>query len=58
MHEPVDLKTLAELTTEIVAAYVARHPVRAAEVRPLIEVVARRLAQPGIEEKGIRCVER
>ena len=44
MPEPVDATTLAELTTAIVAAYVAHHPVRAADVHTLIEAVAGRLA--------------
>ena len=51
MPEPVDATTLAELTTEIVAAYVARHPVRSAEVPVLIEAVATHLARLGGEAK-------
>jgi predicted transcriptional regulator len=42
--DPVDATTLAELTAAIVAAYVAHHPVRAADVHTLIEAVAGRLA--------------
>jgi predicted transcriptional regulator len=37
-------KTLAELTTAIVAAYVAHHPVRSADIGTLIDAVAERLA--------------
>jgi predicted transcriptional regulator len=50
VHEPVDLKTLAELTTEIVAAYVTRHRVRSAEIPVLIEAVATRLVRLGGED--------
>jgi predicted transcriptional regulator len=51
VHEPVDRKTLAELTTAIVAAYVAHHTVARAEIPALIDTVATRLARLGIEGK-------
>ena len=44
MHEPFDPKTLVALTTEIVAAYVAHHPVAAADLPAVIDAVAKRLA--------------
>ncbi len=57
MHEPVDLKTLAERTTEIVAAYVTRHRVGSAEIPTLIAAVATRLVRLGGEDKAAAAVK-
>ena len=49
MDEPIDRATLAERTTEIVAAFVANNQLQAAEVGTLIGVVAKQLASLGAE---------
>ena len=49
MDEPIDRATLAEKTTEIVAAYVAHNRIQPAEVGGLIGMVAARLASLGAE---------
>ncbi len=49
MDEPIDRATLAERTTEIVAAFVAHHQLQPAEVSDLIGLVANRLASLGAE---------
>ena len=49
MDEPIDRATLAEKTTEIVAAFVAHHQLQPAEVGSLIGLVADRLASLGAE---------
>jgi predicted transcriptional regulator len=49
VDEPIDHATLAERTTEIVAAFVAHHQLPPAEVAGLIELVAGRLASLGAE---------
>ncbi len=51
MQEPLDPKALAELTTEIVAAYVAHHTVATTEIPVLIDAVAAGLARLGTEGK-------
>jgi predicted transcriptional regulator len=48
----LDAGTLAALTAAIVAAYVAHHPVAAADVATLIDAVARRLTQLAPEESA------
>lgn len=52
MHEALDAKTLAELTTEIVAAYVAHHTVATAEIPALIDAVAACLARLAPEDEA------
>ena len=49
MDEPIDRATLAERTTEIVAAFVAHHQLQPAEISNLIRLVAGRLASLGAE---------
>ena len=49
MNDAIDRATLAEKTTEIVAAFVAHHRVQPAEVGDLIRSVAERLASLGAE---------
>ena len=49
MHEPLDPKARAELTTAIVAAYLAHHTVATTEIPALIDAVATRLARLGAE---------
>ena len=49
MDEPIDRATLAERTTEIVAAFVAHHQLPPAEIGDLIGLVAGRLASLGAE---------
>ena len=49
MDEPIDRATLAERTTEIVAAFVAHNQLPPAEVGSLIGLVADRLASLGAE---------
>ena len=49
MDELIDRATLAEKTTEIVAAFVAHHHVQPTEISSLIELVAGRLASLGVE---------
>ena len=44
---PIDQTKLIELTTEIVAAYVAHHSIRPADVPELIRTVASSLQMPG-----------
>ena len=51
MNEPIDHATLAEKTTEIVAAFVAHNQLQPAEVSSLIGMVAGRLASLGAEAK-------
>ena len=50
MREPLDAGPLAALTAEIVAAYVAHHPVAVAGVPALTDAVAQRLARLAPEE--------
>ena len=47
MDEPIDRATLAERTTDIVAAFVAHNQLQATEVSGLIRVVAGRLTSLG-----------
>jgi predicted transcriptional regulator len=49
VDEPIDHVTLAEKTTEIVAAFVAHNKLQPAEVSSLIGMVAGRLASLGAE---------
>ena len=49
MDEPIDRATLAEKTTEIVAAFVAHSQLQPAEIGNLIGLVAGRLASLGAE---------
>ncbi|HET6518740.1 MAG TPA: MucR family transcriptional regulator [Geminicoccaceae bacterium] len=49
MDEPIDRATLAERTTEIVAAFVAHNQLPPTEVGSLIGLVANRLASLGAE---------
>ena len=50
MTETLTSKTLAELTTQIVSAYVAHHPVRSVDVPAVIDAVAKRMAALAAEE--------
>ncbi|MBD0274408.1 MAG: MucR family transcriptional regulator [Acetobacteraceae bacterium] len=49
--EPLDLKALAEMTTQIVSAYVSHHPLRSSDVPALIGAVANRMASLANEDK-------
>jgi predicted transcriptional regulator len=51
MPEALETKTLAELTTEIVAAYVARHQLSATDLPAVLGAVGQRLAALAIGEE-------
>jgi predicted transcriptional regulator len=51
-QDPPDRPSVAKLTTEIVAAYVAHHSLAAADVARLIETVGRQLGAVGREQPG------
>jgi predicted transcriptional regulator len=51
MNEQLDRTRIAELTTDIVAAYVSNHKIRISDVSNVINAVATELASLGTESK-------